>query len=173
MSYRKRIADFTQDGGWTALNTSSSGVTTVATAWSSTACLQFDKANGSGYIGGAYCTRTIAPGTRKFDISHLISPDDYITWVVNLAATTNVTFATVRIGTSASHYLEWNYAVGSITAARWCRCAVRLGDATIVGNGCNWRDIRYVAIGITFDAEARTLADIEVDALSICSADQV
>ena len=174
MSYRKRLADFTQDGGWTALNDASSGVTTVSTAWSSTACLQFDKVDGTGFfIGGAYSARTITPHTRKFDISHLISPDDYVSWVINISSLTDVASCCVRIGTSVSHYLEWTVLDSSLTAARWSRCAVRLGDATIVGNGCNWRDIRYVAVGVTFDGEDDALADIEVDALSICSADQV
>lgn len=144
--------------GWTILGNDTENLeASVTHAWG-THALQFDKKNGTDNttLGGAY--RTVA-----FNLLDNWNPEDRICWLANLSDLTNVAYSFVRLGTSSSHYAEWRFVDSSHTAGRFTLCSEKLGNCYVTGNGCNWRNIEYMVVGVAFDAETNALANMEID----------
>jgi len=168
------------DGTYTLVNDATENVTTDTRGWRGS-CLEFDKKNGTGFFA-AIVYRVLAAGeTLELQRSAIpnLTPADYVCWLINMSALTDVASCFVRIGTQAvddtgatcSNYLEWTVADSALTAARWNLCKVRLGDASVTGTGVDWSNIDYIAFGVTFDGEDDALADIFVDELFFAGAE--
>ena len=152
--------------GWTALSSDTEGLTASTThAWGTNA-LQFDKVNGGANTVFGAIYRTVALNLQH---QHQWNPDDRICWLVNLSALTDVAYSFVRLGTDASNYAEWRFTDTSHTAARFTLCSENLGNCYVTGNGCIWSNIDYMVIGVAFDGEDDTLANIEVDQIYLRS----
>jgi len=86
---------------------------------------------------------------------------------INLAALTNVVSVSFTIGTSATHNNIYTTLAASLTTG-WNEIDYDCDSpTTVTGNGCNWYDIKYVAVTVTLGAAANTLTDILVDSISL------
>ena len=129
--------------------------------------LEFDKADGAANttIAGAYRTFTPPLNFKHNEITR----DDFIEWGCYCSAVTDVTYAFVRLGESASKYAEWRFAVASMIAG-WNRCYERLGKFYLGGTGWDPESVDYMAVGVCFSAEDDTLAGIKVDQVEFVDA---
>ena len=143
--------------GWTVLGTSTDNLVAAASphAWGVN-CVEFDKKSGATVYAGAY--RTVA-----FDL-RLWNPEDRICWLANPdTADNNMVASIVRLGTSSSHYSEWRFAVGSMTASRFNLCSAKLGDVYVTGNGWNPAVVTYMAVGFLFTNITDALDPLHID----------
>jgi hypothetical protein len=171
MNRKVIIEDFNSVTGWTALNTDCTNVAISTDHFMvPPAAVEFDKANGAANTTTAmiYKVRTAA---EDLDVLSRCGfcPSDYVCWSVYASALTNIASAEVRLGTDASNYLKWTFADSTMTAG-WSFCYARMGSATVAGNGLNINNLAYVLVGLNFDAETDTLADILVDHLFVAPA---
>ena len=142
---------------WTLLGDSSENKADVEAphAWGVT-CLKFDKKSGSTKYAGLY--RTVAFDLRQWN------PEDRICWLANPKDEgSSMISSIVRLGTSASHYNEWRFAVGSMTASRFNVCSAKLGDAYVTGNGWNPAVVTYMAVGFQFTNNSDALTLLHID----------
>lgn len=149
------VSIFGATSGWTVLGNDTINLTTDVSHVLGTASLEFDKTDGlaNTKLAGVY---------RTVDWNwHDVMPSDKIVAAVQCSALTNVDYAFVRLGTSASHYTEWRLADSSMTAAVWSIFNVAVsGFTSQTGNGVLWDNIDYLVVGVAFDAENNALADI-------------
>ena len=152
--------------GWTALGNDTTGLATDLDHTDGTKSLEFDKVNGAANTAVAGIQKTLSSvdltGYHNQSIIH---------WSLNVSTVADIDYAFIRLGTSASHYNEWRVADTAI-AVGWNLMAVTLGIPSTTGNtgnGANFADIDYVVVGVVFDAETSTLADIRVDHVAIHS----
>ena len=155
---------------WTALNAATENVGLEAGGECGRSVLTFDKKSDAAITSaGAYKTLT----TKQAIHAGGGSPQNqYVCWVLKASALTNIASATLRLGTSASHYNEWTVADTALTAGG-CVCQVRRGNCTRTGNGCNYSEITYVAVTVNFDAQANTLANMQVERIEIMEASEL
>ena len=152
--------------GWTALGNDTTGLATDLDHTDGTKSLEFDKVNGAANTAVAGIQKTLSSvdltGYHNQSIIH---------WSLNVSTVADIDYAFIRLGTSASHYNEWRVDDTAI-AVGWNLMAVTLGIPSTTGNtgnGANFADIDYVVVGVVFDAETSTLADIRVDHVAIHS----
>lgn len=152
-------------GDIVALNNDCGNVEIATPSVLSSGSLNFDKLNGAGNTIYA-----IVYGTPKFQSDLLaypaFGPTAKIYWSINIPDLTNVANSFVRLGTSASNYVEWRFADTSHTAARFTLANANLAEGYPTGTG-NLRTVTYMQIGVTFDAETNALANILVDGVWI------
>lgn len=140
-------------------------------AGGTTGSLEFDKANGTANTtyAGVYSapSASVFPeiwdrpfcGAGKETVIYDVWDRIGITFYVS--ATTAVAGGFIRMGLSASHYLEWRC---TDTTAGWNTVISKIGDCFLTGNGMTLEDrVTYFAVGVKFDAETDALADIKVD----------
>ncbi len=147
---------------WTA---NSNETTTIATATGSpfeSNCVSFAKVDGAATTAYGLVYKLV-PSLAV--INAAIS--DKLYWSVYASALTNITAAAIRLGTDASNYCEWRFAVAGMTAASWSACSATVGNAYVTGTGCDFLDITYIGTGILFDNEARTLAGIKISRIEL------
>jgi len=152
--------------GWTALNTDTTGITTNADHISGAASIEFDKVNGDANTIFAGIQKTIA--ATDLSLFHI---HESIHLAINLSALTNVAYVFVRLGTDSSNYNEWRIQDDDLTTG-WQVLKMTLGNASTAGstgNGWNPAVVTYAVVGVAFDAETNTLADIRVNHLSLHS----
>ncbi len=166
MRHRTVIEDFETVADWTILGNDTENIAASTASFYGTNCIEFDKKDGTDNttIAAVYKTFT---GRNTLNLFSRIRASDYMCWEANMKAGTNVTFTFVRIGEDASNYLEWRFAAGSLTATRWSRAAVRLGDCYVTGTGVDWSAVKYICVGYIFSAAGNTLANIDIDHLHI------
>ena len=125
--------------------------------------VEFDKVNGAGntIFAGAYRAFSPALDLKNEDIQ----PFDRIMWSFHASVLTDIVYAFVHLGSSASNYNEWRYLVASMTAARWNTCYAEIGDAYVGGLGWDWGNVAYAEFGVAFSAQDKTLADMRVSRL--------
>jgi hypothetical protein len=153
---------------WTsfaALNDDTDSVTTdTDIRYQSGASLEFDKVDGAGNTIFAAATRTWTAEPDALKGLKNFKPTDKIGLVLIVPTITNLAYAFLRIGTSASHCLEWRFADSGISASGWNVEHALMGDNYITGNGWDLnKGLLYVAVGCAFDGAANTLADMRVD----------
>jgi len=156
------LESFESATGFTVLGNDTTNLAASSTSWEGTYSLEFDKADGAGNttIAGAYKTVSI-------NLSHEdAQPWDYLTWQCYVSAVTNIADCYVRLGSSATNNLKFVFADTNM-AAGWNYCAVQLGDAVLAGTGWDKNAITYLEVGVDFDAESNTLADIKFDLLQL------
>jgi hypothetical protein len=172
MRYAITIDKMDSATGWTVLGNDTTNLATSTVCHVNSASLEFDKANGAAntVFAGAY--KTI---NRSID-ANSITVDDEIGMHVYVSAVTNVDYAFIRLGTDASNYVEYRFADSDLVAGAWKWVSSPLGTAYITGNGWSEEyvrntgrvmDLDYMAVGLAFDAETNTLADIRVQNAAI------
>jgi len=129
-----------------------------------TKSLEFDKVDGGDNELFAGVSATIP----EIDLSRF-GLEDKLVSAVYISDKTNVAYAFIRLGTSVSHYNEWQLADGDITQAVWQMFSMTLAatEVTVTGNGWTPSAVTYVCVGVMFDGEANALADIRFDNLAI------
>jgi len=146
---------FASTSGWTVLGNDTANLTTDVTHAIGTTSLEFDKVDGAAntVFAGVYRTVDLEWGD--------IQPTDRIVGAVQASALTNIAYAFIRLGTSVSHYSEFRLADSAMTAGVFSLFNAAVGSPSAqVGNGVSWGNIDYLAVGVAFDGEANTLADI-------------
>jgi hypothetical protein len=150
--------------GWTVLGNDTINLAAITTRRvKGAASLEFDKTNGAAgtIYAGAYKTLDV-------DLSQNVDSTDEIGWFLYVSSKANVAYSFLRIGTSASHYVEFQFPDELIVAGQYTFCHVPLGEySSITGNGVNWTNVDYVAVGTAHDAESDALADISIDEIGI------
>lgn len=161
-----RILDNCQsvtDPLWTVLGNDTTNLAVVRRAVSGKYAIEFDKANGA-------ANTTTAGAYRTLDNVSLDpwAPHSEIAWHVYLSTIANVDYSFVRIGTSASHYVEYRVYDTHLNDGKYTHCHVplHLWDSK-TGNGVDWSDIQYLVVGVVFDAETDTLADIAIGEIQV------
>lgn len=159
---KRLIENFEDYTDFTVLGDDTTNLAASAASWFGTYSLEFDKADGAANtaIAGAYKTTSIDLGHED------ICPWDYLVWECYVSAVTDVVDCYVRLGTDASHNLKFVFADSNM-AAGWNYCYAPLGKAVLTGNGWNMNSITYLEVGVDFDAQDDTLADIKFDAVYI------
>jgi len=148
---------------WTAISTDTTTVASSAVSLYGTTSVSYARADGSANttIGGIYDTYT---GEAVMFLKGHWFPHDYIYWLIYVSSLSNVASSFVRLGTSASHHVEYRYADSSMIAG-WNLCSSQLGKGYLVGNGLNWEDVEYIAVGTNHDAVGDELAGILVNGI--------
>jgi len=153
--------------GWTALGNDTTGLLGSTTRLFDEHSLEFDKVNGAAgtVYAGAY--KTIG-STKDVDLEQQdIEPWDKVTFSCYLGAITAVANVFVRIGTDSSNYLEFSVADSTLQTAGWNFCDVAVGDAILGGTGWDPSNLTYLMVGVEFDAESDTLANIRFERVAV------
>lgn len=147
----------------TALNNDCTNVALAAPGvWGATS-LNFDKANGAGntiyaiVYGVPLITSLYHPN---------IGPNGKIYWSIKVSSIAAVAYSFVRLGNDASNYCEWRFIDTSHVATKFTYANAVLGECYTLGSP-DMSAIDYMQIGVTFDAESDTLADILIDGVWI------
>jgi len=155
------------DSDFAALNTDTTGVELeTSVTFMSPRSMEFDKVNGDAntIFGAVTRTWTVEPASlyRLHDFGVL----DRIGMVINVSSVTNIAYAFLRLGTSASHLLEWRFADTGLATTGWNVESANFADNYITGNGWNLGSgLLYMCVGVAFDGETNALADIRIDHL--------
>jgi hypothetical protein len=158
--------------GFTVLGNDTTNLAASTTRLGGDASLEFDKENGAAntVFAGAYKT------INKVLPVNLFRPTDRVNLTVYVGAVTNVAYAFARIGTDASNYVEYRFADSLLTAGMFSLVSATFGSGYVTGTGWSETyvdsagmsiDLDYLAVGVAFDAEANTLADIKLQRLYI------
>jgi len=147
---------------WTALGNDTDNLAASTTRLFGASSLEFDKVDGAGNtkLAGAY--KTISLNLTEENIQ----PIDYIVWSVYVSATTDVDYALIRLGSDGTNYYEWRFADTSMSAG-WSLCYAQIGTAILGGTGWAPAAVEHLEVGVAFDAQDDTLADIKVDRVVI------
>jgi len=151
--------------GWTAFGNDTTGLAVDNDHVWGTKSLEFDKVDGAAGSAVAGASKTIT----SVDISRL-GPHCYVTGYIKVSATTDIANAFIRLGTDSSNYATFSIADTDITGAAWQEIKVAWAAGVTTGTGCDPSAITYIAVGVTFDAEDDTLADIRFDRITVRSA---
>jgi len=175
-SYRiiENCEDYTE---WTILGNETADLAASTACITGTVSLEFAKVNASATtaVGGAY--KTFAGDDVKIFAG--LTPMDYIIAQFYISDMTNVDYALLRMGTSATAYLEWRFEDSSMIVG-WNSIAVKIGNCnqynTTTGSwtslGIPLTDPTYMAVGVKFDSEANALAGIKFDHIAIAKAER-
>jgi len=160
--------------GWTALGNDTTGLATDLDHVYGTVSLEFDKVNGAANTIFGAIAKTI-PGINVDDL--VVNGEGFITWCLNLSSLAAITsnYAFIRLGTDSSNYNEWRIPYNDLKTG-WNVCKALIGapsTAGSTGNGWNSATVTYICVGIAFDAETSTLADIRVDRICLESCRRV
>jgi hypothetical protein len=150
--------------GWAAVDTDTENLATSTNHILGSAALTFDKANTGANNTAAMIEKTVT----TVDMGD-VSPHDIFQTPIYLSDTSNVDYVFCRLGTDSSNYNEWRIAGENLTQGEWEILAFVVGDASFIGNTGNGWDqtaISYVALGVNFDLESRTLTGIQFDQFS-------
>jgi len=149
---------------WTALDADTLNTAASTTSFFGTNCLEFDASDGAANATEAGAYRSISPALDLMEQD--VQPHDRLVWLCYVSSLTDVAYAFVRLGESASNYLEWRV-LDTALQAGWNCCDVALGDAYLGGTGWDPSGIDYMAVGVSLDAQDNALADIKVDRVAI------
>ena len=166
---RAELGDFSTSGSWTILNTNTTGLASTANHVLRTGSVGFEKANATtdqdqeaGIYSAVDLNLTRFTGAANVEVA----------FHTTAAATTEVSYAFVRLGTDASNYNEWQIPKASLTGVdAWTFHTVALYTSqNVTGNGWDPSQVSYLAVGYRFDTTARTLAKILCDGAAITNA---
>lgn len=164
--YNTKFIDRMDDStNWTALGNDTTNLADSSVRILGKYSLEFDKADGTdnSTIAGAYRTISLDVDTEGAQLH------DKLQWTIYLSALTNVANCFVKLGTDATNNNQYLVADTSLRTG-WTLCTAVLGEPYAVnGTGWNPNDIKYMQVGVTFDAETDDLADIKVDSVVLVS----
>lgn len=94
-----------------------------------------------------------------------------LSWAVRGTNWTGVDYIVLRIGTGASHYMEWKVDPADFSTTNWVKLASAFIDATQTGTGLDMSAITYIALGVEMSAAGTaTAAAIQFDFVHFLSA---
>ncbi len=126
--------------------------------------LEWDKANGT--VLGAKIEKTLA----SIDASFLVGPS-IIQWHVKHANFTNVDYVWIRVGSSAANYHEYRVDSDELTSGQWNTLSTLVANYDAQGGtGMDMSDIDYLALGVTMDGTANTIANLRFEEIVFLSA---
>lgn len=151
--------------GWAALGNDTLNLATTTNHLTGTNALTFDKVDGAANTVIAGIDKTITSvNMGELDLH------DIVQTVCFLSSIALVDYVFVRIGTDSTNYNEWRVPDTELTAGEFVILGLSVGAASqtgATGNGVRWDDIKYIAVGVAFDAETNTLSGIIFDQLGI------
>lgn len=153
--------------GWTEIDNDTDNLTTDNNHVFETASLEFDKVDGAAGTIFAGIQKTLA----SFSINKFIEEGGgYLLGSIYLSDIAEVAYVFIRMGSDSVNYSEWRVSDEGLTAGTWnaLRGTLRAPYGT-TGTGLNTVAMTYYSIGVAFDAQDDTLADILVDGLFINS----
>jgi hypothetical protein len=155
---------FNATAGWTVLGNDTINLATTKKHVTGTDALTFDKTDGA--------ADTIFAGIQKtltsVDLGE-VSQHDLLQGTFYIPSLSLVTYVFLRLGTSSSHYNEWQLPVAALTGGIFEVGALSIGDADytgITGNGWDSSAITYIAVGVAFSDAGDALAGIVFDQIS-------
>ena len=149
--------------GWAAFNTDATGLATTTSHTLGTLALTFDKADGAANTTIGAIAKTLS----SVNLSNY-TLDDFITISFLIPSLTDVDKVFIRLGTSSSHYNEWQVDDSDLTANVWLTANIPIGSVTsVTGDGWNPSDVDYIVVGATFDAETNTLTGLIFDDVAV------
>ena len=155
-----RMEDYSR---WTALSNDTTNLASSVIRITGNYSLEFDKANGA-------ANGTTAGASREIVVNldgDAVQLHDKLQWSIYISALTNVASCYVKLGTDSTNNLQWTVDDSSLGTG-WTVCTGVIGEpSTVNGNGWDPTKILYMEVGVVFDAETDTLADIKVDAISV------
>lgn len=117
-------------------------------------------------------TQTVGTISRTYDSDEQPNLVEYyddgeLSFWINLSSLTNVASVSITIGESAADNYIYTVADTGLTTG-WQKLTFDVSSpSSTTGDGAAWSSIGYIAVTVTFDSNANTLADILVDAISI------
>lgn len=147
--------------GWTILGNDTENLAVSTVKVTGTYSLEFDKKDGTDntIFAGAYKSVELDLSTTKLT--------DQICWECYVSDLTLVAYSFVRLGTDSGNYAEWRYDDSDHTAGMFTRACVKLGNVYIVGTGIDWRNVKYMVVGVAFDGVGNALANIRIDSVLV------
>ncbi len=128
-----------------------------------TTCIEMDKTGGTQVL--AIMSRVLASlDATAFEGTTVIE------WAVKHDNYTNVALINLRVGTDASNYHEWTIDPENFELSAWNRIMSPVHAGLQVGTGLDMADIDYIALGVTMDAAANTVADVQFEEVRLLSA---
>jgi hypothetical protein len=150
---------------WSVLGNDTVNLALVRRAAHGKHAFEFDKTNGEAGTVHAGASRTI----QSANLNHYVWGTE-ICWNLYVSSLADIAYTWIRIGTSASHFVEYRFYDYQLRAGDNL-CHVPLHRvASQTGNGADWGDIDYLAFGVAFDAEDDALADMAIDNICIMPA---
>ena len=131
--------------------------------------MKFDKANGGDDTVHAGMSREFV----SLDLGNVTLLDE-IAWFLKVSAKTAIAYTWIRMGTDSSNYVEWRYDDSDLlTDGEYTFCHVPLyaHAAASASGATNFKDIKYLAAGVAFDAQTDTLSDIALGGICIVRAE--
>ncbi len=156
---------------WSALSNDTLNLTTDTDHVRGTASLEFDKVNGAAdTVFGAIQKTITSVSFNKM----LEEGGGFALWNMKLSSIADVDYLFIRLGTDSTNYNEWRVQDDDLTADVWLNLRAPLNaPSSSTGNGWDSTAVTYVCVGVAFDAQNDTLADILVDNIMINSGMQV
>ena len=145
--------------GWSVLGNDTTNLTTTTNHVFGALALEFDKVNGTDNTKFAGIQKTISP----ISMAAYHKGGGFFIWSTYLSDITDVDYLFLRLGTDSSNYNEFRISSERLTAGWITARAPMSFPSEIVGNGWNSQAVTYVAVGVAFNAENDTLADIAID----------
>lgn len=148
--------------GWSVLGNDTSNLTTTTDHVFGTAALTFDKVDGAANTVFAGIQKTIT----SINIQEKFEDGGFVAMGIKIPSLTNVVASFIRLGTSSSHYNEWEVPVAELSGNTWVAIRIPTNQPTsVTGNGWDTSAVTYVAVGVEFSNQNNTLAGIKVDNL--------
>lgn len=145
--------------GWTVLGNDTINLATTTNHVCGQLALEFDKVDGAANTKIAGIQKTIT----SFDFTPYHKGGGFALCSFYVSSLTDVDYTFLRLGTDSSNYSEWRCSADDLEEG-WNLCRyTACKPSAKVGNGWNSAAITYIAVGVAFDAETDTLADIAVD----------
>ena len=147
---------------WSVLGNDTINLATTTNHVFGTLAIEFDKVNGAANTKLAGIQKTLT----SVDLTPYHKGGGFFLAKYYVSNISDIDYLFLRLGTDSSNYNEWQVDVDNLSA-NWnsIRYPMASPDA-IQGNGWNSAAITYVVIGVAFNAETDTLADIAVDHIS-------
>jgi len=145
--------------GWSVLGNDTTNLTTTTNHVFGALALEFDKVNGTDNTKFAGIQKTISP----ISMAAYHKGGGFFIWSTYLSDITDVDYLFLRLGTDSSNYNEFRISSERLTAGWITARAPMSFPSEIVGNGWNSQAVTYIAIGVAFNSESDTLADIAID----------
>lgn len=124
--------------------------------------LKFDKTNGTDNTVYAGISRAAGIDLSGWQI------EDKLVWLCNPGAKTGLVASFIRLGASATSYVEWSYPADKLAANRMNLCAVPFSDGAATGLGItNVNNIQYMAVGFQFGTETDALANVVIGQIGL------
>lgn len=156
------IDECSATAGWSVLGNDTVNLATTTNHVYGSVALEFDKVDGVANTVFAGIQKTIS----SLDLAPYHKGGGFFLWSLYVSDITNIDYLFLRLGTDSSNYNEFRIFDEGIIAG-WISARASIATpATVVGNGWDSEALTYVSVGVAFDLQNHTLADIAVDHIS-------